>query len=65
MAHALELVGHRVFGADKVHLTLLSTADNPKAQKPTEENIRKAFDVVRQANRPTCWWSTGPVTAYP
>ena len=49
MAHALELAGKRLFGADKVHLTLLSTADDPKAQKPTKDNLRKAFEAARQA----------------
>ena len=43
MAHALELAGKRLFGADKVHLTLLSTADDPKAQKPTKENLRQGL----------------------
>jgi hypothetical protein len=52
MAHALELAGQRLFGADKVHLTLLSTGDHPKALKPTKENIRKAFESVRKA-KPT------------
>ena len=49
MAHALELAGKRLFGADKVHLTLLSTADDPKAQKPTKDNLRQAFEAARQA----------------
>jgi hypothetical protein len=49
MARALELAGKRLFGPDKVHLTLLSTGGNPKAQKPTKENIRKAFEAVRKA----------------
>ena len=49
MAHALELAGKRLFGADKVHLTLLSTADDPKAQKPTKDNLRQAFAAARQA----------------
>ena len=52
MAFALGLAGKRLFGADKVHLTLLSTADNPKARKPTKENIRKAFEAARKA-KPT------------
>ena len=52
MARALELAGKRLFGADKVHLNLLSTGANPKAHKPTKENLRKAFESVRKA-RPT------------
>ena len=52
MARALELAGKRFFGADKVHLTLLSTGDHPKARKPTKQNLRKAFEAVRQA-KPT------------
>lgn len=52
MARALELAGKRLFGADKVHLTLLSTGNHPNAHKPTKDNIRKAFETVRQA-KPT------------
>ena len=52
MARALELAGKRFLGADKVHLTLLSTGNDPKAQKPTKENIRKAFEAVRKS-KPT------------
>jgi hypothetical protein len=52
MARALELAGKRLFGADKVHLTLLATGDNPRAQKPTKENNHKVFKSVRKA-KPT------------
>ena len=52
MARALELAGKRLFGADKVHMILLSTGAHPKAVKPTKENIRKAFEGVRKA-KPT------------
>ena len=43
-----------LFGADKVQLTLLSTGANPEAQKPTKENLRKAFESVTkgQTDRP-------------
>ena len=49
IAHALELAGKRLFGADKVHLTLLSTKGAGQASKPTKENIRKAFEAARKA----------------
>src|SRR5207302_3749916 len=42
-AKGLELGGKRFFGADKVHITLLTTSDDPKAQRPTKESLRKAF----------------------
>src|SRR5207249_8076464 len=45
MARALELAGKRLFGADKVHLSLLATGD-PKALRPTKQNIRKAFEAA-------------------
>jgi hypothetical protein len=52
IANAIELGAKRLFGADKVHLTLLSTAEDPRAIAPTKENFRKAFAAVRQA-KPT------------
>lgn len=52
MANALELGAKRLFGADKVHLTLLSTADDPRAIAPTKENFTRAFEAARRA-KPT------------
>ena len=43
MAKALELGGKRFFGAEKVHLTLLTTSKHPKAAPPTKANLQKAF----------------------
>lgn len=51
-AAALDLAGKRLFGADKVHIALLVTSENPKAASPTKENIRKAFEAVRKATKP-------------
>jgi WD40 repeat protein len=52
MAHAIELGAKRLFGANKVHLTLLTTDEGTNAIAPTKENFVKAFAAARQA-RPT------------
>jgi WD40 repeat protein len=52
MAKALELAAKGLFGADKVHLTLLTTSATQKSLTPSKDNFRKAFDAVRKA-RPT------------
>lgn len=49
MAMALELGAKRLFGAEKVHLTLLSTSDNQGTIAPTKANFRKAFEEARKA----------------
>jgi len=52
MANALELGAKRLFGAEKVHVSLLSTVNDPRAAAPTKENFAKAFAAARQA-KPT------------
>ena len=63
MAQALTLGARQLFGAEKVHLQLLTTADNPfattaskpaklKLLSPTKENLRAAFAEVAQAAKP-------------
>ena len=52
IANAIELGAQRLFGAKKVHLTLLSTADDQRAIAPTKENFTKAYAAAQQA-RPT------------
>jgi WD40 repeat protein len=52
MANAIEIGAKRLFGTDKVHLTLLTTAQDPRAVLPTKANFRKAFDEARKA-KPT------------
>ena len=52
IANAIELGAKRLFGADKVHLTLLSTAEDPRAIAPTKDNFTKAFEAARKA-KPT------------
>jgi len=49
MAQAFSLGAKRLFGADKVHLTLLSTSNAPGALQPTKENFRKAFENARKS----------------
>jgi uncharacterized caspase-like protein len=61
MAKAIETGAKRLFGANKVHLALLTTDNGPPAQatdngplttSPTKANFQKAFEVVRQKARP-------------
>jgi WD40 repeat protein len=52
IANAIELGAKRLFGADKVHLTLLTTAQDKRAVLPTKENFIKAFANARKA-KPT------------
>jgi WD40 repeat protein len=49
IANAIELGAKRLYGAEKVHLTLLSTAPDPRAISPTKENFIKAFEAARKA----------------
>jgi WD40 repeat protein len=49
MATALELGAKRLFGVEKVHLTLLSTEPDPRAVVPTKENFRAAFARAERA----------------
>jgi hypothetical protein len=49
MAKALSLGAKRLFGVEKVHLTLLCTTNNPDALPPTKANLRKAFEEARNA----------------
>jgi WD40 repeat protein len=43
MSKAITLGAKRLFGADKVHLTLLSSSSDPRAVAPTKANFKKAF----------------------
>jgi len=47
-ATALELGAKRLFGVGKVHLTLLTTAPDPRAIPPTKENLLKAFEEAKK-----------------
>jgi uncharacterized caspase-like protein len=49
MAHALKLGAHRLFGPDRVHITVLSSSEKISALSPTKENLRMAFEKARQA----------------
>jgi hypothetical protein len=53
MANAIELGAKRLFGADKVHLRLLSTTEDPRSVPPTKDNFAKAFAEVRSSAKPT------------
>jgi WD40 repeat protein/uncharacterized caspase-like protein len=52
IARALLLGGEKLFGAKKVHLTVLSTSGKPGTILPIKENFRKAFEAARLA-KPT------------
>ncbi len=49
MATALEVGAKRLFGAKKVHLTLLTASSDPRAIPPTRTNFVQAFDRARHA----------------
>ena len=48
MANAIESGAKRLFGADKVHLTLLTTAKDARAIAPTKANFNEAFSAVQR-----------------
>ncbi len=48
-AQALRISATRLFGADKLHLTLLSTAQKDQANWPSKANIIKALNAAKQA----------------
>jgi len=52
IANAIDLGARRLFGSGSVHLSLLTTADDPRAVSPTKENFARAFEVARKA-KPT------------
>jgi WD40 repeat protein len=47
MARALTAAGKRLFGADKVHLTLLCEVESARSLPPTRRNLLKAFEAAR------------------
>jgi len=51
MAAALALGAKRLFGAERVHFTVLSSSGAPGTVLPTKANFRKAFQSVR-ASKP-------------
>jgi WD40 repeat protein len=52
VANAIKLGAGHLYGADNIHLTLLSTADDARAIAPTKDNFAKAFADARKA-KPT------------
>ena len=48
-ARALQLAGQRLFGAERTHITLLSSSSAAKDRQPTKANIAKAFAAARVA----------------
>ena len=50
VARALKVGAERLFGAKRVHITLLASSPDAKPeQRPTKANIEKAFAAARQA----------------
>src|SRR5262249_20288263 len=49
MAKTLQLGAKRLFGVERVHITILSTSGNAGTIPPTKENFSKAFEVARRA----------------
>jgi WD40 repeat protein/tetratricopeptide (TPR) repeat protein len=49
IATALEIGAKTLFGTEKVHLTLLTTAEDPRAVEPTKANFKAAFEKMKAA----------------
>ena len=49
MAQALRLGARRLFGVEKVHLTVLSSSGSAGTIPPSKENFRRAFEEARKA----------------
>src|SRR5690606_25543331 len=49
IARALALAGERLFGAGRVHLTVLTTSGAPGTLPATKANLRAAFEAARAA----------------
>jgi WD40 repeat protein len=49
MAGALHIAAERLFGKERTHITLLTTAKMAGVVLPTRENLKKAFEAARQA----------------
>jgi WD40 repeat protein len=48
-AHALQVASTRLFGKDKVHRTLLTTAQTSADDQPTRKNLVKALEAAQKA----------------
>jgi WD40 repeat protein len=48
-ARALKVAGSRLFGQERVHLSLLSSASDEAGARPTKENLAKAFEAARKS----------------
>jgi WD40 repeat protein/uncharacterized caspase-like protein len=48
-AKALEMGAKRLFGADKIHIKLLTSSSKEQASLPTKVNFKKAFEAARRA----------------
>jgi len=49
MTAAFSIAAKRLFGADRVHATILSSASSDDALRPTRENLVRAFEAARKA----------------
>ena len=49
VAHALELGGKRLFGAERLRFALLTTSGNPGTLAPTKQNFARAFQEAKKA----------------
>lgn len=49
VAGVLQVGARELFGAEKVHLTLLRSSGKAGAKAPTKDNFRAAFEAARQA----------------
>ena len=49
---AIEVSGSRLFGVERMHLTLLTTDGDPRAIAPTKVNFKRAFEEVTKHAKP-------------
>ena len=49
LGKAVRVAGSRLFGAERVHLTLLSSSGTDEKQQPTRENLVCALEAAREA----------------
>jgi WD40 repeat protein/uncharacterized caspase-like protein len=49
---AVEVGGRRLFGVERMHLTLLTTENDPHAIEPTKANFKRTFEEIARRAKP-------------
>ena len=63
MAAAVTVAAERLFGAERLRLTLLTTDEGAAGSLPTRDNLGPPSRRPSRRGRPTSCWSTSPATA--